>query len=611
MSRKVKDVKDVRNIRNDKIYDSLCNEYREAKNEFTKEQFAVYESIILFLMGLDKNKIIEELNHFFIPNIYPCIIEKLSCLDYPKTNVKLGLLNGGAGTGKTYLVSHIVLKLSKILSYKKTGTIQILAPTNKALKVIKDKISSNENIHFQTISKFLEQVIEYTEDGKVVYKTKIDIDTPYYQDIKYVIIDESSMISKKNWTDLNSFVFNKLNIKILLIGDKCQLPPVGEENSVVFNIECKKFSLNKIVRTQSNDISNMYNLYRDAVINNEKINSLYENKVSSDSSDIKYVLSFEDCISEFDYNYDKFISYSNNSVDKYNEYIRNVLFNSPQEEYVIGEKLIFGSSVKLAIIPSLLILTNIEIKYFYSNDEATVMNVESIYLNTNFINRIDVDINKNIFLEDTFEVYKLQIRMENGEEVIIYKIKENELIHFDEYCKNTILKIKKISKFSEKKDISKFWDIFYTLKNTIYSPIKYSYALTVYKSQGSTFRKIFVDMNDMKICVKDKSVLSKSLYTAITRGAEKIFCYKKSTSDYYSEDLKKYPFLKKNIKIEHSRIYSVLKDSQNIIYTRNEYQNNNRKLIRGRVVYNGKKINISNGTFTWEFKIKDDFNIYI
>ena len=69
---------------------------------------------------------------------------------------------------------------------------------------------------------------------------------------------------------MNSFLFNKLNIKILLIGDKCQLPPVGEENSVVFNIECKKFSLNKIVRTQSNDISNMYNLYRDAVIKKYK-----------------------------------------------------------------------------------------------------------------------------------------------------------------------------------------------------------------------------------------------------------------------------------------------------------------------------------------------------
>ena len=89
--------------------------------------------------------------------------------------------------------------------------------------------------------------------------------------------------------------------------------------------------------------------------------------------------------------------------------------------------------------------------------------------------------------------------------------------------------------------ISKLWNILYSIKNTIDIPIKYSYALTVYKSQGSTFRKIFVDMNDMKICVKDKSVLSKSLYTAITRGAEKIFCYKKSTSDYYSEDLKKYP----------------------------------------------------------------------
>ena len=174
-------------------YDKLCNDLIEYPDvTLTKEQSDIYKSLFLFLMGLDeKNKIINELNKKFIPDISELILSKLQYLDYPKINLKLSLLTGGAGTGKTYLVSNIILNLSKIISSQGTnGNIQILAPTNKALKVIKNKIYEKgiktENIYFQTISKFLEQGIEYTSDGKVVYKTKIDTDKLLYQQIKYI-----------------------------------------------------------------------------------------------------------------------------------------------------------------------------------------------------------------------------------------------------------------------------------------------------------------------------------------------------------------------------------------------------------------------------------------
>ena len=603
-------------------YNKLCNDLIENKggndSSLTKEQFGIYQSMFLFLMGLDGgNNIIDSLNKTFIPDISKLILGKVSYLDYPKTSLRLSLLVGGAGTGKTYLVSNIILKLSKLISHQGiNGNIQILAPTNKALKVIKNKIFENktiiaENIYFQTISKFLEQEIEYTSDGKVVYKTKINTDKTLYQQIKYIIIDEASMISKSNWTDLSTYVFNKLkNVKILLLGDECQLPPVNEASSVVFNIRCKKFKLTEIVRTQSKEISNIYEIFRDAVINTEKINTLYDK--CKDCENFKYIKSFKDNILNFDVNNDKIISYSNDSVDKYNEYVRNILFNNPKEEYVDGEKLIFGSSVKLANINGSIA----EAKYMYANDESTVINIEKTYLNTNFTHRTEVKFNlKNIFPEEKFEVYKLQLRMENGEIIHVYKVQEHDIDRFDEYFKDVFNTLKTSSKNRkiQRENISKLWDIYYTVKNTINSPIKYSYALTVYKSQGSTFKKVFVDIEDINICVKDKNILSKSMYTAITRGSEQIYCYKPNVSDYHLNDLIQFPYLKKCNKLDNLKIYDILKDGQNIIYTRNEYQNKNtRKLVKGRVVHiHGKNICVGNGSYTWDLKIKDDILIYL
>ena len=601
-------------------YNKLFNDSIDEVNDtsLTKEQFNIYQSMFLCLMGLDdKNKIMDDLNKKFIPDISKLILGKLSYIDYPKINLKLSLLVGGAGTGKTHLVSNIILKISKLISLQGfNGNIQILAPTNKALKVIRNKIEKNKsiqhgNIYFQTISKFLEQGIEYTSDGKVVYKTKINTDKPLYQQIKYIIIDESSMISKSNWTDLTTHVFNKLkNVKILLIGDECQLPPVNEASSVVFNIQCKKFKLTEIVRTQSKEISNIYEIFRDSVINNEKINTLRD--TCKDYKNFKYIKSFKDNILNFDVDNDKIISYSNDSVDKYNEYVRNILFNNPKEEYVDGEKLIFGSSVKMANINGSIV----EAKYMYANDESTVINIEKTELNTNFIHRTEIKFNlKHIFPEKKFEVYKLQLSMENGEFIYVYKVQEHDIENFDEYFKDVFDAIKTFSKNRkiQKENISKVWDIYYTVKNTINSPIKYSYALTVYKSQGSTFKKVFVDIEDMNICVKDKSILSKSMYTAITRGSEKIYCYKPNVSDYHTNDLIQFPYLKKYIKLDNLKVYDILKNGKTIIYTRNEYQNKNtRKLVRGKVVnISGKKICIGNGSFTWDLKIKDDILIYL
>ena len=589
-------------------YNILVNEIIDnVPHSFTNKQVNIYKSIFLFLLGYS-DKLLDTLNKNFIDNISNVILEKISYVDYPKSKEKLGLLLGGAGTGKTYMVGKIVKKLSTIIGDEKS--IQILAPTNKAVKVIKSKIKYCKNVSFHTISKFLEQGIEYTQDGKIIYNTKINVMNDNYKNIKYIIIDEASMISKNNWKDLNFYVFNKLqDVKILLIGDNCQLPPVKETTSIFNNFHCKKFRLTDIMRTQSHEISNIYQLFREIVLNNDKLSSI---KSIKSGQDFKYINSVNEYISNFDIENDKIISYSNESVDKYNQIIRNKLFDNPEEEYVIGEKVIFGSTVKISNITTSLF----DVKYVYSNDEATIMHIEKISINTIYTYYTDIKFNiENIFPEKIFDVYKLYLRLENGEFLNVFRLEEHSKNDYEIYFKEIYEKITAFSKNKniQREYISKIWDIYYTVKNTINIPIKYSYALTVYKSQGSTFKKIFVDIEDICLCVKDNDILSKSIYTAVSRGSEKIYCYYPTLNDYYEQDIIQYPALKKYNKLDNSKIYKVLKDAQNIYYTKNDYNvKNKRKLVRAKVIHIiDKDIHVGNGDFKWVLKIKDDIIVYL
>jgi len=59
-----------------------------------------------------------------------------------------------------------------------------------------------------------------------------------------------------------------------------------------------------------------------------------------------------------------------------------------------------------------------------------------------------------------------------------------------------------------------------------FAQITYGYAITIYKSQGSTYENIFVDIPNILGCKKvEESVKSRSLYTAISRAAHTINIY--------------------------------------------------------------------------------------
>ena len=177
------------------------------------------------------------------------------------------LLLGPAGSGKTTVIVNAFNASDENKVYK----IAFCAFTNKATQVLK-KIASKFDINFQadfmTIHKLLSLELKYldkeTEVSFKFDKTKV----ASLKEYDIVIFDECSTISKElyqyiceSWEYIN-FAYNH-KLKYIFLGDYWQLPPVGEENSVIFQIATQNkwliAKLDKVMRSGNAELEKINN----------------------------------------------------------------------------------------------------------------------------------------------------------------------------------------------------------------------------------------------------------------------------------------------------------------------------------------------------------------
>ncbi len=137
------------------------------------------------------------------------------------------ILRGSAGTGKTSLSGAIVRTLKAI--HQK---VVLLAPTGRAAKVF----SLSSGCPAYTIHRRI-----YREKAFAGVDGQFNLNDNLYADTLFMV-DEASMIANLGMggamfgsgcllDDLVHFVYQGHNDRLLLIGDKAQLPPIGEEES--------------------------------------------------------------------------------------------------------------------------------------------------------------------------------------------------------------------------------------------------------------------------------------------------------------------------------------------------------------------------------------------
>lgn len=172
------------------------------------------------------------------------------------------ILRGSAGTGKTTLSGAIVRTLKEIRQ-----NVMLLAPTGRAAKVF----SLNSGSPAYTIHRRI-----YREKSFSGVEGQFNLNDNLYTDTLFMV-DEASMIANMGLggmsfgsgcllDDLVHFVYQGRNDRLLLIGDKAQLPPVGEEESPAlhaailegYGLKVYECDLNEVLR-QSEESGILYN----------------------------------------------------------------------------------------------------------------------------------------------------------------------------------------------------------------------------------------------------------------------------------------------------------------------------------------------------------------
>ncbi|MGY6171726.1 AAA family ATPase [Candidatus Mycoplasma pogonae] len=228
----------------------LFNLFKKVNNFLilTKEEFAEYLKTLIDenLVILYDKKYITSTQMFnketFITDFLDQLKQKHSSLTFGKidnyfdseqrkaienvfTN-SVNIITGAPGTGKTEILKAILFELSKTIE---TNKIVVLAPTGRAAY----QIWAKTNFKTRTIHSFLGW-----QNGAFELNANNQID------VSVLIIDEFSMVDINLFYDLLQALNFKAIQKIILIGDKNQIPSISEGYLLNDFINAKKFNVN-------------------------------------------------------------------------------------------------------------------------------------------------------------------------------------------------------------------------------------------------------------------------------------------------------------------------------------------------------------------------------
>lgn len=358
-------------------------------------------------------------------------------------NVKRLVLDGSAGTGKTFLTDYIVKHFANKKAMWDDSKVWVTAPTNKALSILQKKIGTHKSVQFSTTHSALKlKKFIHPKENKVYFKPpKKNFGDPPFKKCSLAIVDECSMLNSDIVKELDKF-----NFPIIFVGDIKQLNPVGEEESPVFTKGYTQFSLTEIIRQGagnpiidlSRDLSKIWSKKANLI---EEKGYLYNENKAQILSNLADVNGTDEL---------KYLSWTNMDVDAMNKGVRELLYNKPKK-VELNESIIFKESFGRYWTNQELKVETLEIKEMFSK----VPRRESVYSS------------KGDWLN--FDTHKFKVYLINGEVPVLHEDSELEFITVRQgiYTKCN----------------SENWDwrgYFYFIDQ--FAKITYNHAITVHKS---------------------------------------------------------------------------------------------------------------------------------
>ena len=456
------------------------------------------------------------------------------------------ILRGSAGTGKTTLAAAFV----KTMGMLRQKTV-LLAPTGRAAKVF----SLNAGRPALTIHRRIYRQKAFTgEDSRFNLNDNMAQDTLF-------IIDEASMIANGGTAetmtfgtgrlldDLVSFVYSGRNCRMMLVGDKAQLQPVGAEESPAlsagymagYGMTVYQCDLDEVLR-QAEGSGILYNatVIR-RMITHDEVTQLPLIKFSG-FADIRMVPG-DELIEQLNSSYSEVgidetmvVTRSNKRANIYNAGIRNMVLGR-EEELTTGDMLIVvknnyywlekekgseerrvkseelkcntGSlSTKQMNASPFTLRSSLTSSFIANGDRAVIQrvrNVRELYgfkfadVWLQFPDYDNYELRATVLLDTLMSEAPALTRQQN--EQLFNAVQED--------YQDIPLKADRMKRIRE--------DMYYNALQ-----VKFAYAVTCHKAQGGQWAHVYIDQGYMTDDMLTPDYIH-WLYTAFTRATERLF----------------------------------------------------------------------------------------
>lgn len=454
-------------------------------------------------------------------------------------NGVIARLNAAAGTGKSTIVKQLFRVVEDII---------VLCPTHKARAVyISDPEFRANSSKIMTIHRYLKATLEYDDLGEghfVITKPDRDlcIATIEKDATRLIVVDEASMVNTEMYNAFVDIYRRTKRLSILFTGDPCQLPPVGEDNSIVFTEDILEFTLTRNMRSEeSSDAVYVQNcrenvLLPDTVppiaINNLVLKTYFHQMIDCfrRTQDEKSA----DCV---------VLTWTNKRKDYWNTRIRSSLFQKQIAETGYLERLYENETLVFSGWRSIPIpgARKWEPRFYtyYSSDYIVAKNVkkETLYLE---YTPSSCQHTKGKKLPRSCATHKCDIcgliaHKKEGHTVTFYTFTDyNDTtwrMPATEADEETLKQLfdhtyrynKTISKSLPNCDRKqKMWSEFHEYKMKYYPKLNYTYAMTVHMAQGSEWARVFVDWANIQYSKTEHKYRQRLSYTAVSRMRKRL-----------------------------------------------------------------------------------------
>lgn len=380
------------------------------------------------------------------------------------------VLSGYSGCGKSTLVRVLLDQLPKFLKavklidpYANERVPILTATTNKAA----ENLQHITGMPVSTIHSALGlRVVTDFKTGNTTLAPRKGAKGP---EDALLFIDEASYLDSAL---LQQIFQRSTNCKFIFIGDPAQLTPVKSSATPVFNSKFNGAQLTQVVRqAEGNPIVDLSTKFRHAVNTGQFFSFKPDGHAIRHLSREEFHTAIAQEFTREDWHYadSKILAWTNKAVVSYNQFVRNLVKGDPH--FQVGDYAVCNSFI-----------------------QSTVGGIKTDQL---------VQITQ---IDETNDRYGVPGKLV-------------EVDHREVYFLPNSLKAR--NKAEKDQRDAENWAAVSEIERT-WIDLRGAYACTINKAQGSTYDKVFIDLDDISRCTSGDQI-ARMMYVAVSRARTQVF----------------------------------------------------------------------------------------